>query len=65
MTINIKREKIESSKFAVDKLFHESSNRLKRDMDAGRSPTQFEEQYVESLSTASAVLGIVLKEITE
>ena len=61
--INIKREKIANAKAELEKLFAEKSNRLQRDIGSGRQPTQIEEQHVESLGTASAVLGIILKEM--
>jgi hypothetical protein len=57
--INIKPEKVRDAKFAVEKLFNDASSRIKRDMDCRRTPTQVEEQHVESLGTASAVLGIM------
>jgi|GEM_PF-5391856 len=57
--INIAPEKVREAKFTLDKLFNEASNRIKRDIDARRQPTQVEEQHVESLGTASAVLGIM------
>lgn len=63
ITINIPRGKIADAKAELEKLFTEKKNRLQRDIGSGRQPTQVEEQHVESLSTASAVLGIVLKEM--
>lgn len=63
INVNIKREKIATAKFELEKLFTEKTNRLQRDIDSGRQPTQIEEQHVESLGTASAVLGTILKEM--
>lgn len=61
--INIKPEKVRDAKFAVEKLFNDAQRRIQRDITEKRTPTQVEEQHVESLGTASAVLGIVWREM--
>jgi len=57
--LNIKPEKVRLAREAADSAYFKANQRLKQDMDSGRTPTQVEQDHVESLSIASAVLGMV------